>query len=323
VRVPARDAKLTHGYVSTRTYRGRLSPSPTGKIHFGTARTSLVAWLAARAAGGAIVLRIEDLDLPRVVEGAAEAIALDLRWLGLDWDEGPDVSGPHGPYRQSQRGAFYEAALARLERAGHLFRCTCTRAEVFAASSAPHGELGPRYPGTCRAGPSHPERTPSLRFRMREGEPFEDRVYGAQPASAGDDFVVRRSDGLYAYQLAVVVDDLAMGITEVVRGADLLGSTARQIALYRALAAEPPAFMHVPLVLGPDGQRLAKRHGATAIADYRAAGIAPERVVAVLAASLGLGRDDERLRPEDLIARFEHARLPTEPTIFSGELAPA
>jgi len=306
--------------VTTSAYRGRLAPSPTGKLHLGTARTSLVAWLAARSAAGSLVLRIEDLDPPRVIAGAADALLDDLRWLGLDWDEGPDVGGAYGPYQQSQRSARYDAALAVLERAGHLFRCTCTRAEVQIASSAPHGDLGPRYPGTCRETPQRPERPASLRFRMPSGQPFVDRLHGVQPASEGDDFVVQRSDGLYAYQLAVVVDDLAMGITEVVRGADLLSSTPRQIAVYRALDAASPAFVHVPLVLGRDRQRLAKRHRATAIADYRAAQLAPERVVAWLAASLGLAHQGELVRPHDLVPRFELARLPLEPTIVDDEL---
>jgi glutamyl-tRNA synthetase len=308
--------------VTTSTYRGRLAPSPTGKLHLGTARTALVAWLAARAASGRLVLRIEDLDPPRVVPGAAEALIDDLRWLGLDWDEGPDVGGAYGPYLQSQRGAQYDAALAALDRTGRLFRCTCTRAEVQAASSAPHGDLGPRYPGTCRLGPQHADRPASLRFRMDAGEPFVDRLRGPQPASAADDFVVRRSDGLYAYQLAVVVDDQAMGITEVVRGDDLLSSTARQIALYRALGAAPPSFVHVPLVLGADGQRLAKRHGARAIADYRSAGVAPERLVGMLAASLGLAAAGERLLPGDLLPRFELTRLPHEPLVLAADPMP-
>ncbi len=295
-------------------YRGRIAPSPTGRLHLGTARTSLLAWLAARAAGGALVLRIEDIDGPRVVEGAEQAIVEDLRWLGLDWDEGPDVGGPLGPYRQSQRSSRYDAALARLRQAGHLFRCTCTRAELVAASSAPHGELGPRYPGTCRHGPRSPRRAASWRFRLDVGEGFVDAVHGAQPASEGDDFIVHRSDGLYAYQLAVVVDDLAMGITEVVRGADLLSSTPRQIAIYRALGATPPRFAHVPLVLGADGKRLAKRHRAPAIADYRAAGVAPERVIGALARSVGLAAEGEHLRPGDLVGRYELGRIPREPS---------
>jgi len=301
-------------------YRGRLAPSPTGKLHLGTARTALVAWLAARAAAGKLVLRIEDIDGPRVIPGAAVAIAEDLRWLGLDWDEGPDVGGPHGPYLQSQRSALYDAALARLERDGHLFRCSCTRAELAQASSAPHGDLGPHYPGTCRAGPRNPQRATSLRFRMEQGEPFVDRVYGAQPQSPGDDFIVHRSDGLYAYQLAVVVDDIAMGITEVVRGADLLSSTPRQIALHRALGAEPPAFLHVPLVLGADGARLAKRHGAKSIAEQRLEGVAPERIIGALARSLGMTTTETQLRPADLVERYDPATFATAATRWPTDL---
>jgi glutamyl-tRNA synthetase len=278
--------------VTTSGYRGRLAPSPTGKLHFGVARTSLVAWLAARAAGGKLVLRIEDLDGPRVVHGAADAIMNDLRWLGLDWDEGPDIGGPARPYVQSQRSALYDAALDRLASAGRLFHCTCTRAELAESSSAPHGDLGPRYPGTCRLGASHPRRAFSLRFRMDDCEGFVDRVYGRQSASTGDDFIVHRSDGLYAYQLAVVVDDIAMGITEVVRGSDLLSSTPRQIAIHRA----------------------------TTIADYRAAGLSPAQVIGTLAATLNLAAPNERLLPTALIPRYDPTHLPREPTILTDQL---
>jgi glutamyl-tRNA synthetase len=298
-------------------YRGRLAPSPTGKLHFGVARTALLAWLRARACNGTLVLRVEDVDRPRVVDGAAEAIMDDLRWLGIDWDEGPDVGGAFGPYVQSARSPHYDRALERLTEGGLAFACSCTRAELMAASSAPHGELGPRYPGTCRQGPKRPRRACSLRFRMDAGEAFVDGLYGAQPAAPGDDFIVHRSDGLYAYQLAVVVDDIAMQISEVVRGADLLSSTPRQLALYRALGASAPAFLHVPLVLGTDGARLAKRHGAVAVADYRARGRAPERVVAALAWTLGLAREGERLlRPPDLLSRFALSALPREPSVL-------
>jgi glutamyl-tRNA synthetase len=301
-------------------YRGRLAPSPTGKLHFGGARTALIAWLRARTQHGTLVMRVEDVDGPRVVKGAADAILSDLRWLGIDWDEGPDVGGAFGPYTQSARHARYDAALERLTRSGHVFRCSCTRSEVMAASSAPHGDLGPRYPGTCRERPRDPRRTCSLRFRMDMGQPFVDALHGVQPESAGDDFIVHRSDGLYAYQLAVVVDDAAMGISEVVRGADLLSSTPRQLALYTALGIAPPAFLHVPLVLGADGVRLAKRHGAVSIADYRARGASPERVVAALARSLGLARADEHdLRAADLLERFDVASLPRTPSLLEHD----
>jgi glutamyl-tRNA synthetase len=287
-------------------------------MHWGTARTALVAWLRARSEGGALILRIEDLDPPRVVPGAAEEIMRDLAWLGLDWDEGPDVGGPHAPYVQSQRFDRYEAALATLRDQGVLFPCTCTRKELHALASAPHGdsELGPRYPGTCLRTPIRPDRPAALRFRMTRGEPFVDALHGAQAESEPDDFVVKRADGLYAYQLAVVVDDIAMGITEVVRGDDLLSSTPRQRALYRALNTEPPRFLHVPLVLGHDGERLAKRNGATAIADQRGQGVSPQRVVGRLAESLNLVPSGTTLSARELVPLFGLDRVSREPYVF-------
>jgi glutamyl-tRNA synthetase len=287
-------------------------------MHWGTARTALVAWLRARSAGGALVLRIEDLDPPRVLPGAAEEIMRDLRWLGLDWDEGPDVGGPYAPYVQSQRFDRYEAALAQLQARGSLFPCTCSRKELAALASAPHGdgELGPRYPGTCLRAPLRSDRPAASRFRMADGESFVDGVHGAQPTSEPDDFVVKRADGLYAYQLAVVIDDIAMRITEVVRGDDLLSSTPRQIALYRAFDAVPPAFVHVPLVLGPDGERLAKRHGAVAIGEERERGGEPERIIGRLAASLGLLPEGRALSARELLPHFMLERLSREPSRF-------
>jgi len=298
-------------------YRGRLAPSPTGALHVGIARTFLVAWLRARKAGGQLVMRVEDLDPPRVVTGAEGRILADLRWLGLTWDEGPDVGGAHGPYRQSERSDRYLEALANLQQAGWLFSCSCSRREVAAASNAPHGDLGPRYPGTCRARIQHPERPTSQRFRMDPPLPtFVDGLHGPIAAGACDDFVVQRSDGLFAYQLAVVVDDVEMGITEVVRGDDLLSSTPRQLALYAALGAPPPRFVHVPLVLGPDGSRLAKRHGAIAVRTYREQGIAPERLVGALAATLGLVTPGTHATPQDLVDAFDPGALPRQPTTF-------
>ena len=251
-------------------YRGRLAPSPTGKLHLGVARTALVAWLHARQAGGVLLFRVEDLDGPRTVVGAAEALALDLRFLGIDWDEGYAVGEPDDSYLQSRRSVHYLAAIDALRHAGLVFGCSCSRREVAEASRAPHGDLGPIYPGTCRITPKEASRPLSLRFAMPDQpEPFMDGVYGSVDLSVRDDFVIQRADGLFSYQLAVVVDDAAMGITDVVRGADLLSSTPRQLALYRALKLTPPRFFHVPLVLGMDGQRLAKRHGSVAIADVR------------------------------------------------------
>jgi glutamyl-tRNA synthetase len=345
----------------TREYRGRLAPSPTGGLHLGNVRTALCAWLRARAAGGKLVLRMEDIDTPRVVPGAARAIIEDLRWLGLDWDEGPDVGGPHAPYVQSARMASYAQSLHELSASDLVFPCTCSRKEIAAVASAPHGDLGPVYPGTCRPDASRDQqgarlraheqrspalraqdhgspalhvsdpldpvprlseqRSPALRFKMAVGEAFDDVLHGrfAQPVT--DDFVLRRGDGVYAYQLAVVVDDSAMQISEVVRGDDLLSSTPRQLALYRALGAEPPAFLHVPLLLRLDGERLSKRNGAPSIAEYRAAGITPQRILGLMAHSLGLADQVEPLSAQALIPRFDLARLPRAATRLDASIA--
>lgn len=263
-------------------YRGRFAPSPTGLLHLGHARTALLAWQRARQAGGIFVLRIEDLDQAHEVEGATQAIIEDLRWLGLDWDEGPDIGGAYGPYLQSERHTHYEEAIAQLTAQGLLYPCTCSRKDIQRIAQAPHGleELGNPYPGTCRPGVTQPKRPRSLRFRMPESAPpFNDEVYGALTFPTGGwDFVVRRASGLIAYQLAVVVDDAAMGITEVVRGADLAMVTPWQLALYAALGLAPPRFAHVPLMRDADGQRLAKRTGAETLRALRQSGICPKRL---------------------------------------------
>ena len=304
------------------SYRGRFAPSPTGDLHLGGARTALAAWLAARAAGGAYLVRVEDLDGPRVVPGAEERILEDLRWLGLDWDEGPDVGGPHAPYRQSLRLARYDAAVERLLASGHAFRCWCSRAEVARAAAAPHGPAddGPRYPGTCRARETPPprDRRPSVRLRVDSEEiAFVDGVHGRiveDPAATVGDFVIRRADGIPAYQLAVVVDDAAMDISDVVRGDDLVGSTARQLVLYRALGFTPPRFAHVPLILGPDGARLSKRHGAIGVRALRERGRSAAEVVGLLASTLGLVPAGTLCTPRDLVAGFSLARITRAPT---------
>ncbi|HEU0016397.1 MAG TPA: tRNA glutamyl-Q(34) synthetase GluQRS [Longimicrobium sp.] len=313
--------------------RGRFAPSPTGSLHLGNARTALLAWLHARAAGGAFVMRVEDLDFGRVRPGLMEQQLAELRWLGLDWDEGPDAGGPFAPYVQSQRQERYEQALRRLAERGMLFECSCSRRDIAAAASAPHaGEEGPRYPGTCRERIVDP-RVPSLTahgrslfaLRLRtEGDEvcFDDGLAGRccfDPSAETGDFVVRRKDGVAAYQIAVVVDDAAMGITHVVRGADLLSSTARQILLYRALELPIPHFLHVPLLLGPDGERLAKRHGAVSLSDLRASGVRPESVVGWLASTCGLADEGEPVRPADLIPRFDVACLPRTPTTVTED----
>jgi glutamyl-tRNA synthetase len=303
-----------------RVYRGRFAPSPTGRLHLGTARSALIGWLRARHQGGAFVLRIEDIDGPRVRPGATEAIFDDLRWLGLDWDEGPDVGGPYASYVQSERMDRYRDAAARLEAAGLTYACTCSRKEISELSSAPHGDDGPIYPGTCRDGPSHPEREAALRFRMPEPAPsFVDGLSGASPPGLGrGDFVILRKDGAVAYQLACVVDDAHMQITEVLRGDDLLASTPRQIALYEALGLPIPAFVHVPLVLGADGERLAKRHGAISLAELRERGVAAEAIVGQLAHGAGLIDRDEPVSAGELVASFELARLRREPSVHDA-----
>ena len=293
-------------------YRGRFAPSPTGLLHLGLARTALLAYLRARAEHGSLVLRLEDIDTPRIVTGAAEAIMADLRWLGLAWDEGPDLGGPFGPYVQSQRSRRYEQVIEQLRARGLVYPCTCSRKEI-ALASAPHGEpeFGASYPGSCRAGPGRPGLPAALRFRTPDVLPsFVDGFTGRTvlPAAQGD-FVVQRADGLFSYQLAVVVDDIDMRISEVLRGDDLAGCTGWQLALYDALGAPRPAFVHVPLLLGSDGKRLAKRDGATSIKALREAGQSPAEVVGYLAASLGLVPAGARYTADELVAGFSLARL--------------
>jgi glutamyl-tRNA synthetase len=300
------------------TFRGRFAPSPTGRIHLGNARSALLGWLQARAAGGQFLLRVEDLDRARCRPQFVDDLMRDMEWLGLTWDE--------PPLFQSARDAVYRDALERLERLGRVYPCFCTRAEIARAASAPHGlsEEGPRYPGTC-AGLSSTEiaersrtRTPAYRFRTQPGEVrFMDGLQGPcsqDVAAVVGDFVVRRNDGVASYQLAVVVDDAASGITHVLRGDDLLSSTPRQLLLYAALGLPAPEFFHVPLVLGEDGKRLAKREGAFALADLRARGIPADRVLGLLAAWSGLG-DGSPVTLEALIRRFRPEALPRAPVV--------
>lgn len=298
---------------------GRFAPSPTGPLHLGNLRTALLAWLFARSAGARFLVRMEDLDRSRVRPGVEEAQLADLRTLGLLW-VGPVV-------RQSARIPLYEATIERLEAEGLLYPCYCTRAEIRAAVSAPHGiSAADRYPGTCRgltaverAEREAAGRPPALRVRA-EGVrmSFEDRLLGLQEYET-DDFVVRRNDGTPSYQLAVVVDDAEQGIGEVVRGADLLDSTPRQLLLARLLGLQAPRYVHVPLVLGPDGRRLAKRHGAVTLTDREALGEGPREVLGRMASSLGLAEPGETPTPEELLARFDPGRLPIEPTVWSYE----
>ncbi len=276
------------------SYRGRLAPSPTGFLHLGHARTFWIAHQRARAAGGTLVLRNDDLDTARCRPEFAVAQLEDLRWLGLTWEEGPDVGGPHGPYNQSERLPLYRTAFARLRAAGCIYPCTCSRKDVQAAASAPHEHADELlYPGTCRPETlSSDERslraalepaTVNWRFRVPDGEcvAFNDGALGPQSASAGrnfGDFLVWRKDDTPSYQLACAVDDALMGITEVVRGADLVMSTFRQLLLLRALGHDAPAYHHCPLVTDGQGVRLAKRHDALALRTRRTRGDTPESI---------------------------------------------
>ena len=299
----------------TSSYRGRLAPSPTGYLHVGHARTFWTAWQRARDAGGTLVMRMEDLDAERTRQVYADAALEDLRWLGIRWQEGPDRGGPYAPYLQSKRQSFYLNAWRKLLRRSYLFPCRCSRKDLEAALTAPHesGRAGehalyangkldylddePVYPGTCRNLPGHVQQlpgrdTPELedpgpvnwRFRVQDGEVIEfvDANLGRQRFIAGrdfGDFVVWRRDGSPSYQLACVADDAAMGITEVVRGADLLKSTARQILLYRALGIQPPNWFHCKLVVDHNGRRLAKRHDALSLRALRQRGLTPMNIL--------------------------------------------
>jgi glutamyl-tRNA synthetase len=310
--------------------RGRFAPSPTGDLHLGNARTALLAWLQVRAAGGRFVMRVEDLDRGRVRDGIMSAQLADLRWLGLDWDEGPDVGGPYVPYLQSERTDAYDAAIRQLIDRGAAYPCACSRRDIAEASSAPHagdGE-GPRYPGTCSELPAGAlgGRPTAIRFRVREGPvTFRDEVQGSvtfEPARETGDFVIRRKDGIAAYQLAVVVDDAAMRVTKTLRGADLLSSTARQILLMEALGLAPPEWSHVPLLLGPDGERLSKRHGSVTLREARASGLSAEEVVGWLAASCGLAEAGVAYTPRELVDGFSVMRLPRDATVLKHLLEP-
>jgi glutamyl-tRNA synthetase len=278
--------------------RTRFAPSPTGDLHLGGAWTAVASWALARARKGNTILRVEDIDTPRVVRGSAARIAEDLAWLGLDWDEGPDAGGPHASYTQSERASVYDAALAQLAAAGLTYPCDCSRAEISRVASAPHAGDEIVYPGTCRDAPRDREmkRSPAIRLRVPDGAAivFDDLVRGRieqhVEVSVGD-FVLRRGDGVYAYQLVVAVDDAAMHVSHVVRADDLLASTARQILLMRLLGTPEehiPAYAHVPMVVASDGERLAKRVGSASIRSLQERGIGAEEIVGHIASGLGL-----------------------------------
>ena len=299
---------------------GRFAPSPTGPLHLANLRTALLAWLFARSVGARFLVRVEDLDRTRVRPGVEEAQLADLEAIGLGWD-GAVV-------RQSERIPLYEEAISRLDSDGHLYPCYCTRAEIRASASAPHGILATdRYPGTCReltvterAEREAAGRPPALRV-WAEGArvAFEDHLLGRYEEEV-DDFVVRRNDSAPAYQLAVTVDDAAQEVGEVVRGADLVDSTPRQLLLAHLLGLPvTPRYAHVPLVLGPDGRRLAKRHGPVTLADRSALGESPKEILGWMARSLGLAEPGEAPTPADLLVRFAPNHLPLEPTVWPPE----
>lgn len=307
---------------------GRLAPSPTGAQHLGNARTYLLAWLSARAAGGRLLLRIEDIDSPRVKPWAIEQAMVDLAWLGLDWDEGPDRPGTLGPYLQTERTAAYDHALQQLIAAGAVYPCDCTRRDIEQAASAPHETPGgtplladtadaTRYNGRCagwRLGdPLPPHGEYCWRFRMPDQQiTVHDALAGRlqmNPHAELGDFPVTRKNLAAAYQLAVVVDDAAMGVTQVVRGDDLLPSLFRQQCLQAALGLPTPQYYHVPLVRGSDGRRLAKRHGDTRLSHFRGQGVAAERIIGWAAGSLGIRPTDTPLTAAELLDQFDWSQV--------------
>jgi glutamyl-tRNA synthetase/nondiscriminating glutamyl-tRNA synthetase len=320
--------------------RVRFAPSPTGQLHVGNARTALFNWLLARGHGGTFILRIEDTDAERSTRESELAILRDLRWLGLNWDEGPDAGGLHGPYRQSERLHLYESYAKELLRAGNAYYCFCTPAQLEAERQQALAAGRPAmYSGTCRrlareqaeARIAQGER-PAIRFRVPENRNvvFTDAVRGEVRFHTGviGDPVIVRADGHPAYNFAVVVDDALMAITHVIRGEDHIPNTPRQILLYEALGFAPPAFAHLSLVMGPDHSPLSKRHGATSVAEFRSKGYLPEALVNYLAlvgwsprgADHGRSGDDAELLPiEELARRFELAQVGHSAGVFDEE----
>jgi glutamyl-tRNA synthetase len=297
------------------TRRSRFAPTPSGQLHIGNAFAALAAWLQIRQAGGEFVMRIEDIDKARSRPAFVEQMQHDLRWLGLDWDEGPLVGGPFAPYVQSLREHLYEEALEQLRRQRQVYPCFCSRSELAAISSAPHGlaSEGAAYPGFCRELTDEERREkaaskqPAERFRMPAKEfRFEDELTHETIIMNGDagDFIVKRADGMYSYQLAVIVDDAAMGITDVLRGADLLDSTPRQLALYEALGLKAPTFAHIPLLADATGTRLSKRDKSITLASLQASGLPAQRLIGALAYLAGWIDLPEPVAAQELIPLF-------------------
>lgn len=314
--------------------RVRFAPSPTGMLHIGGARTAIYNWAFARAMGGAFILRIEDTDPERSTEENTQIILRAMRWLGLDWDEGPEVGGPVGPYLQSQRAETYDAALERLKESGAVYPCFCTKEELDAkrekAEALEGGYSG--YDGTCRSIPRE-----EAQARIEAGEPhvwrlaipkdhgpieFKDAVYGDMsfPEDAVDDMIIVRSDGTPTYNFAVVCDDANMGITHVIRGDDHLSNTPKQILIYEALGFDVPTFAHLPMILGSDGRKLSKRRNATNVEDYRDMGYLPDAMINFLALlGWSLDGDTTIIPPEELCRKFSLDRINRKDSVFDQQ----
>lgn len=305
--------------------KGRFAPSPTGRMHLGNVFAALMSWLSARSRGGSWLLRIEDLDPQRSRPEYASLIEDDLHWLGLDWDEGGSADvGPAGPYHQSRRSEIYEQAFERLQATGLTYPCTCRRADIM-ATQAPHQSDGRVvYAGTCRPSsmPCHtpePAQAHTVRIFVPDREiRFTDDVFGPQAcnlAAECGDFVLRRADGAWAYQLAVVVDDALMGVNEVVRGCDLLLSGAQQLYLYSLLGFEPPRYAHVPLLCAPDGRRLSKRDASLSMEALRRE-FSPEQIIGRLAHIASLQPDASPRSAASLVENFDIRKLPASESII-------
>jgi glutamyl-tRNA synthetase len=302
----------------------RLAPSPTGVLHLGNARSFLLAWLSARAVGGQVLLRIEDLDGPRVKEGALESTLEDLEWMGLDWDGEMLV--------QTDRMDAYHSAIAGLIASGRAYPCICSRKEVEEAASAPHEGLhheAAAYGGTCRGRFESVEhaleetgREAAVRFRVdTDSVPFVDGFLGQQQGAIAGDFVIQKRDGVAAYQLSCVVDDGATGVNEVLRADDLVPSTPRQLLLFEALDLTPPRYIHTPLLVGPDGRRLAKRHGDTSLRRFRSDGVTAAELVGYLAHRSGQRGAATPCTPTDLLDGFSLSSIPDGPVVVNESWA--
>ncbi|HET6205026.1 MAG TPA: glutamate--tRNA ligase [Planctomycetota bacterium] len=304
--------------------RLRFAPSPTGHLHLGGARTALFNWLLARHTGGTFILRIEDTDRSRSTEEYEAAILEAMRWLGLDWDEGPEVGGSRGPYRQTERTDLYRAAADRLLREGKAYRCTCSAEELDARRKEAEARKVPfRYDGRCREKGEVPGRPFALRLRIPdEGTVVVDDLLRGRvefPNRDLDDWILLRSDGTPTYNFCVVVDDVGMGITDVLRGDDHLSNTPKQVHLFRALGHSLPRFAHVPMILGSDRTRLSKRHAATAVLAYRDEGYLPEAVVNYLARLSWSAGDQEIFTREELVAKFSLEGTGKSAAVFNPE----